>query len=61
MSELITVEVKAFVRTRDFALSKRFYYDLGSPGPRTTSPIFHHGRVSVLLQNFFNKEHRAMS
>ena len=29
MSNLTTVEVKAFVPARDFALSKQFYQDLG--------------------------------
>ena len=29
MSNLATIEAKAFVPARDFALSKRFYQDLG--------------------------------
>jgi len=29
MSEMTTIEAKAFVPARDFELSKRFYQDLG--------------------------------
>jgi catechol 2,3-dioxygenase-like lactoylglutathione lyase family enzyme len=59
MSELVTVEVKAFVPARDFALSKRFYEDLGFVLAWSSDDLayFHRGRASFLLQNFYNKEH----
>lgn len=59
MSNLTTVEVKAFVPARDFALSKRFYQDLGFDLVWSDDHLayFRHGQSSFLLQNFYNDEH----
>ena len=57
MSNLRTVEIKAFVPARDFALSKRFYQDLGFAMASDSDGIayFHHGETSFLLQDFYNE------
>ena len=57
MSNLRTVEIKAFVPARDFALSKRFYQDLGFAMASDSDGIayFHHGHSSFLLQDFYNE------
>lgn len=59
MSELETVEIKAFVPARDFALSKRFYQDLGFTLAWSSEDLayLHHGDCSFLLQDFYVKEH----
>src|SRR6476660_10011927 len=59
MSNMTTIEAKAFVPARDFALSKRFYEDLGFVLAWSSDDLayFHRGRASFLLQNFYNKEH----
>ena len=59
VSELETVEIKAFVPARDFALSKQFYRDLGFEMPWSDDSLayLHHGNCSFLLQNFYVKEH----
>jgi len=59
MSEMTTVEAKAFVPARDFELSKRFYQDLGFVVAWSSDDLayVHHGNASFLLQNFYNKEH----
>jgi uncharacterized glyoxalase superfamily protein PhnB len=59
MTDLSTVEIKAFVPARDFALSKRFYEDLGFTIASSDSDIayLHCGDCSFLLQNFYNPEH----
>ena len=58
MSSLKTIELKAFVPAKDFAVSKRCYQDLGftlaSDGDGIT--YFHHENVSFLLQDFYIKE-----
>jgi catechol 2,3-dioxygenase-like lactoylglutathione lyase family enzyme len=58
MSNLRTIELKAFVPAKDFELSKRFYRDLGftlaSDGDGVA--YFHHQTVSFLLQNFYVKD-----
>jgi len=58
MSNLRTIELKAFVPAKDYELSKRFYQDLGftlaSDGDGVA--YFHHETVSFLLQNFYVKE-----
>ncbi|MBG0808711.1 VOC family protein [Methylosinus sp. H3A] len=58
MSNLRTIELKAFVPAKDFELSKRFYQDFGftlaSDGDGVA--YFHHETVSFLLQNFYVKE-----
>jgi catechol 2,3-dioxygenase-like lactoylglutathione lyase family enzyme len=54
---LRVTEVKAFVPARDFALSKRFYQDLGFTLASDGDGIayFHHGDASFLLQDFFTE------
>jgi catechol 2,3-dioxygenase-like lactoylglutathione lyase family enzyme len=49
------VELKAFVPAKDFALSKRFYAELGFVQAFDGDGIayFHHGEVSFLLQDFY--------
>jgi hypothetical protein len=58
MSNMATVEIKAFVPARDFGLSKRFYQDLGFTLAWSDDDLayFRHGNSSFLLQNFFNEE-----
>jgi uncharacterized glyoxalase superfamily protein PhnB len=59
MRELKAVEVKAFVPSKDFALSKQFYQDLGFTLAWSSDDLayFHCGNSSFLLQNFYVKEH----
>jgi catechol 2,3-dioxygenase-like lactoylglutathione lyase family enzyme len=59
MSDLGAVEIKAFVPARDFALSKRFYEDLGFTIKWSDSDLayLHCGDCSFLLQNFYIPEH----
>jgi catechol 2,3-dioxygenase-like lactoylglutathione lyase family enzyme len=59
MSDMATVEVKAFVPSRDFALSKQFYQDLGFVVAWSSDDLAYlrHGNSSFLLQNFYNKVH----
>ena len=59
MSELETVEIKAFVPARDFALSKQFYQDLGFELAWSSENMayLHHGNCSFLLQDFYVREH----
>ena len=56
---LNAVEIKAFVPARDFALSKRFYEDLGFTIAWSDSDLAYLrcGNCSFLLQNFYNPEH----
>ena len=58
MTNLRTVELKAFVPARDFALSKRFYADIGFTMASDHDGIayFHHENVSFLLQDFYGGE-----
>lgn len=59
MNNLTTIEVKAFVPARDFALSKQFYQDLGFELAWSDDNLayLHHGNSSFLLQNFYNEMH----
>jgi catechol 2,3-dioxygenase-like lactoylglutathione lyase family enzyme len=59
MQDMTAIEVKAFVPSRDFALSKRFYQDLGFNLGWSSDELayLHHGNSSFLLQNFYVKEH----
>jgi hypothetical protein len=59
MPDMTAIEVKAFVPSRDFALSKRFYRDLGFTIGWSSDELayLHHGSSSFLLQNFYVKEH----
>ena len=59
MSNLHVTEVKAFVPTKDFELSKQFYQDLGFTMASEGGGVayFHHGHASFLLQDFCVEEH----
>jgi catechol 2,3-dioxygenase-like lactoylglutathione lyase family enzyme len=59
MSNMTTVEAKAFVPSKDFDLSKRFYQDLGFDLAWSSEDLAYlrHGNSSFLLQNFYQKEH----
>ena len=59
MRNLCVTEVKAFVPTRDFELSKRFYQDLGFTMASDGDGVayFHHGHASFLLQDLCVDEH----
>jgi uncharacterized glyoxalase superfamily protein PhnB len=61
MNDMTTIEVKAFVPARDFALSKRFYQDLGFELAWSSAELAYlrRGNSSFLLQNFYNKEHAS--
>ena len=56
-SNLRALELKAFVPARDFALSKRFYRDLGFTMVSDDGGIasFRHGQARFLLQDFFHE------
>lgn len=57
MDQLETIELKAFVPAKDFALSQRFYEDLGFQIPWTSDELayLHFGNCTFLLQNFYEK------
>ncbi|WP_417384006.1 VOC family protein [Gimesia sp.] len=57
MDQLETIELKAFVPAKDFALSQRFYQDLGFQIPWTSEELayLHCGNCTFLLQNFYEK------
>ena len=59
MSELKSIELKAFIPARDFELSKNFYQDLGFDLAWTSDELAHfrHGNSAFLLQNFYDKSH----
>src|SRR5207253_5142606 len=59
MSNMTTVEAKAFVPSSDFALSKRFSQDLGFDLAWSSEDLacFRQGNASFLLQNFYVSEH----
>lgn len=54
MSNLKVTEIKAFVPSKNFALSKQFYQDLGFTLASEGGGVayFHFGHVSFLLQDF---------
>ena len=54
---LRAIELKPFVPAKDFALSRRFYADLGFVEASEVGGVayFHHGDVSFLLQDFFDQ------
>jgi len=58
MASLETLEIKAFVPSKDFELSKRFYQDLGFTLAWSSAELayLHHGNTSFLLQNFYQQE-----
>ena len=55
MSNLKTVEIKAFVPAKDYALSQAFYRDLGFTMASDGGGVsyFHHGSTSFLLCDFY--------
>ncbi|MDF1747203.1 MAG: hypothetical protein P1V19_26170, partial [Gimesia sp.] len=57
MEQLETIELKAFVPAKDFALSQRFYQDLGFQIPWKSEELayLHFGDCTFLLQNFYEK------
>src|SRR5581483_2782030 len=59
VSELKSVEIKAFVPARDFELSKQFYQDLGFELAWSSEGLAYlsHGNCSFLLQKHYVKEH----
>jgi catechol 2,3-dioxygenase-like lactoylglutathione lyase family enzyme len=61
MSELTAIEIKAFVPAKDFALSKKFYQDLGFVVAWSDENLAYLrcGECSFLLQNFYEPEHAA--
>jgi uncharacterized glyoxalase superfamily protein PhnB len=61
MSHLQATEIKAFVPARDFALSKRFYDDLGFTIAWSDEDLAYGrcGESSFLLQKFYHPEHAA--
>jgi catechol 2,3-dioxygenase-like lactoylglutathione lyase family enzyme len=63
MSNLASIELKAFVPAQNFEVSKRFYQDLGFVLGWSSDDLayFRHGDSSFLLQNFYRKEHAENS
>jgi uncharacterized glyoxalase superfamily protein PhnB len=59
MANMKTVEVKAYVPSNDFDLSKHFYSDLGFTIAWSSEDLayVHAGNSSFLLQRFYRKEH----
>jgi len=57
MPTLRAIELKAFVPAKDYALSKRFYQDLGFTMASDIGGVayFHHGHASFLLQDFYDE------
>ncbi|MCP1293165.1 MULTISPECIES: VOC family protein [Chromobacterium] len=58
MSQLRSIEIKAFVPARDYALSQRFYADLGFEQKSDSHGVsyFVHGQCSFLLQDFYHPQ-----
>jgi hypothetical protein len=56
---MATLEIKAYVPARDFALSRRFYADLGFSEELLSPQLacLKAGPCSFLLQDFYVKEH----
>ena len=59
MGDRTIEEIKAFVPASDFALSKRFYADLGFTVVWSSDDLAYvrHGNASFLLQNFYVSAH----
>jgi len=58
---LNAVEMKAFVPSRDFAVSKAFYLALGFEIPWSDDDLAYvrHGNTAFLLQRFYEPAHAA--
>ena len=54
MDTLRVTEIKAFVPSKDFAVSRQFYQDLGFTMASEGGGVayFHHGHASFLLQDY---------
>lgn len=59
MSGLRAIEIKAFVPARDYAVSRRFYADLGFEERSEFDGVayFALGECSFLLQRFYDQAH----
>src|SRR5262249_60572948 len=59
MRNMTTIEAKAYMPSRDFPLSKRFYQDLGFDLVWSSDDLayFRHGNSSFLLQNLHKERH----
>ncbi len=57
MASLNVVEIKAFVPSKAFPLSKQFYQDLGFELASDSNGVayFRHGDASFLLQDFYEE------
>ena len=57
MSNLKTIELKAFIPSKDFETSKNFYSEIGFSKASDEGGIayFHFGGCSFLLQDFYDK------
>ena len=57
MSNLNTVELKVFIPSKDFNVSKQFYSDLGfiKASDQDGVAYFHSGNCSFLLQDFYDQ------
>lgn len=58
---LVAVEIKAFVPSRDFKESKDFYHALGFEIPWSSEDLAYvrHGETSFLLQSFYEPAHTS--
>jgi len=58
VTSLRVLELKPFVPARDFALSRRFYAELGFTERSEVGGVayFLHGETSFLLQDFYDKD-----
>lgn len=58
---LATVEIKAFVPSRDFEQSKQFYLTLGFEIPWSSNDLAYvrYGETSFLLQSFYEPTHAS--
>jgi hypothetical protein len=58
MANLTTLELKAFVPSKDFEVSKRFYQDLGFTVEWSNDGLAYirHGQSKFLLQKYYVKE-----
>jgi len=59
LENLNTVEIKAYLPSKDFDLSRRFYTDLGFTEALLSDEMayFHAGSCSFLLQRFYQQDH----
>ncbi len=57
LSNLNAIEIKAFIPSKDFEISKAFYQDIGFTKASDSEGVayFHAGNCSFLLQDFYEK------